>query len=138
MYHFFCPANVALHLTTPVEHTVASFHYDHFLTSKAPATAHQIAAINPLGSVVTLATMRTLYTQFRVPFTERWGGFIVDEVLQVGRFVFRIVRGQLEVVFVSTDAGFAFTVNTVAIDTVAYFVDLLETNRNVRYFVSIG
>lgn len=129
MNHLLCPANIALHLTTPVEHAVAPFNHQYLLTPVAPATAHQVATLDPLRGVVALATVRSLDAQLGVAFTEWWGGFVVDEVLQIGRFVLRIVGSKLEVVLVATVSGLAFAVDAVAVDAVADFLNLWGGNR---------
>lgn len=115
-----------------MEHTITPLDHHNFLALRTPAAAHQIATINPLRGDVTLTTMRALYAQFGVALAEWWGGLVVDEVLQVGRFVLRIVRLQLEVVFVAADARFTFAVNAVA-DAVADFLNLRKENMGFRF-----
>lgn len=68
--------------------------------------------------------MRTLDAQFWIALTERWGGLVVDEVLQVWRLVLGVVWSQLEVVFMASDSRLALAMDAVAVDAVADFVDL--------------
>lgn len=124
MYHLFCPTNIALHLTTPVEHAVAPFDHHNLLTPEAPAAAHQVATLDSLRGVVALTTVRALDAQLGVAFAEGWGGFVVDEVLQIGCFVLWVVGPKLEVVFVAADSRLSFAVNAVAVDAVADFLEL--------------
>lgn len=124
VHHLLRPADVALHLTAPVEHAVAPLDHQHLLAPVAPAAAHEVAALNPLRRVVALAAVRALDAQLGVALAKGGWWLVVDEVLQVGRLVLRVVRPQLEVVLVAPGARLSLAVDAVAADAVAQLVDL--------------
>lgn len=45
-----------------------------------------------------------------------------------------IVGSQLKVIFVTSDAGFSFTMDTVAINAIADLVDLLKIKTKMYFF----
>lgn len=92
------PTQFTLYLAAPVEGTGTPFHHYDLLCPVASAAAHQITSVDPYRGIVTLAAVRSLDPQSRIPIAEPRRGFQIDQILRTRRFVVRIVRFQLEVV----------------------------------------
>lgn len=114
VYRFFCLAQLALDLATPVEDTGAPLDHIHFLSLVAPAAAHQIAAVNAEAGFVALSPVGAEDTQGGTLDAEIRRRLHVDEVLRPGRFVLRIGRLQLKVVALPTRETIAMLVHGVA------------------------
>lgn len=114
MYYFFRPAHLALDLAAPVEGAGAPLVRHHLLRLVAPAAAHEVAAVDADAGVVADPAVGAQDPEFRVLLAERRRRLQVDQVLQPGRLVLRIVRLQLEVVAMPTWWTLATAVHRVA------------------------
>lgn len=74
-------AGFALDGAAPVEFAAAPFHNLHFVRMKAPAAAHQLAAVDSLGGLVALPAAGAQHPVLEVVVTEVGTGVQVDEVL---------------------------------------------------------
>jgi len=74
-------AGFALDGAAPVEFAAAPFHNLHFVRVKAPAAAHQLAAVDSLGGLVALPATGAQHPVLEVVVTEVGTGVQVDEVL---------------------------------------------------------
>lgn len=92
-------AGFALDGAAPVEFAAAPFHNLHFVRMKAPAAAHQLAAIDGLGGLVALPATGAQHPVLEVVVTEVGTGVQVDEVLvrvwlELGVFGHQHFRGS--------------------------------------------
>lgn len=85
-------------LTTPMERASAPLDHQHFLRSISASATHQIATVHTDRWVIALATVRSVDAKPRIFRTKSRGRFQVHQILAAGRFVFGIVRFQLEVI----------------------------------------
>ena len=93
LHHF--AALFALDVAAPVELTAAAVHHLHLLRVEAPATAHQLAAVNGLGGFVAVAAGRSQHARrARVKVTEVRAGLQVDQILICVRFELGVARHQ--------------------------------------------
>lgn len=92
----------------------ASLDYRHLLSFMAPATAHQVAAVDADARVVALPPLSAQDAEFGIFLTERRRRLYIDEIFLPGRFMLRIVRLQLEVVAMSASETVTMLVYGVA------------------------
>jgi hypothetical protein len=114
-------ANVALHLTAPMERTVAPLEIHDLLGAVPPSAAHDVATVHPHGGVVAEAAVRALYAQLGVLLAEAGRHLVIHQILNSGGFVLGVERVQLETVLVLT-AVLALAVDAVARDGVRFGV----------------
>lgn len=98
MDSFFRSAQFAFDVAAPVESTGAPFDHRHFLRPVTPSATHEVASVHTYGRIVALSTVRTLYAQTRIPLAETRRRLQEDQIFGRGRFVFGVVRFQLETV----------------------------------------
>lgn len=114
VYCLFRPAHLAFDLAAPVKSTGAPLDILHLLSLVAPAAAHQVAAVDADARLVAEPPVGAEDPEFGILLAERRRRLHVDEVLQAGRLVLRIVGLQLNVVSMPACQAIAMMVHGVA------------------------
>lgn len=100
VYDFLGPADLALHLTAPVERTVTSFDHHDLLRYGPSAATHDGTTIDTERGFVALSAVGAGDSQLGVLLAEARGHLVVHQVLGTGGFVFRVQGFELEAVLV--------------------------------------
>lgn len=120
VHSFSCSASVTFNFATPMESAVTPFHNYNFLRYGSSTAAHDAAIIYRTGRLVAVPAVGALYAELGIFLTETRRDFVIDQILNTGRFVFWVEWFQLKAVLVLPSTAFSLRMNAVGHDRVHF------------------